>query len=226
MMSDFESAYNFEDEEFFYSQWSEKDWKLYLEKADLQVSLFLNLFVSSRNIVNHMEHIAIQMGWIKKGRESFPGNFFRSKNDPDTIHTHPVTTVTRGLYHFLSKNWEIYLESSKTADIKLCWLYAQLLNNGERNALYGISCMNAGDESLAICHFKNALQILNFTMDLIQKISKDTLKINIIFHDALVACFDLREVWLKVMESCKNPEENEEEGEEEEEEEDNGNDKL
>ena len=209
MMNDFESAYNFEDDEFFYSQWSEKDWRLYLEKADLQVSLFLNLFVSSRNIINHMEHIAIQMGWAKNDRESFPGNFFRNKNDPETIHTHPVTTVTRGLYHFLSKNWEIYLDSSKNIDLKLCWLYAQLLNNGERNALYGISCMNAGDESLAICHFKNALQILNFTMDLIQKILKYTLKINVIFHDALVACFDLREVWLRVMESCKNHEESE-----------------
>jgi hypothetical protein len=210
-MSDFENEYDLDDEDFFNNHWSEKDWKLYLEKADLQVSLFLNLFVSSRNIVNHMDHIALQMGWSKETEGEFPDNFFRNKNAPDTIHTHPVTTITRGLYHFLSKNWEIYLDSSKMEDMKLCWLYAQLLNNGERNALYAISCMNAGDEALAVCHFKNALQILNFTMEVIQKTPKDTLKMNVIFNDALIACFDLREIWIKVMESCKNLEGNESE---------------
>jgi hypothetical protein len=214
-MSDFENEYDFSDEDFFNDHWSEKDWKLYLEKADLQVSLFLNLFISSRNIVNHMEHIALQMGWSKGTEGKFPDNFFRSKSSPETIHTHPVTTVTRGLYQFLSKNWEIFLESSKTTDIKLCWLYAQLLNSGERNALYAISCMNAGDASLAVCHFKNALQILNFTMEMIQKIPKNSLKINVVFQDALIACFDLREIWIRVMESCKNPEEDEDESESE-----------
>ncbi|MDR3317446.1 MAG: hypothetical protein LBS71_01425 [Puniceicoccales bacterium] len=212
-MSDFENEYDFNDEDFFNDHWSEKDWKLYLEKADLQVSLFLNLFVSSRNIVNHMDHIALQMGWSKETEGTFPDNFFRNKGSPDTIHTHPVTTITRGLYHFLAKNWEIFLDSSKTTDIKLCWLYAQLLNNGERNALFAISCMNAGDESLAVCHFKNALQILNFTMEVIQKIPKDTLKTNVIFNDALIACFDLREIWIKVMESCKNPDGDEDDNE-------------
>jgi hypothetical protein len=58
----------------------------------------------SAGVVNHMEHIATQMGWMKKGRESFPGLFFRAKNDPGTIHSHPITTVTRGLDHFLSKH--------------------------------------------------------------------------------------------------------------------------
>jgi hypothetical protein len=106
-MSDFENEYNFNDEDFFDDHWSEKDWKLYLEKANLQVSLFLNLFVSSRSIVNHMEHIALQMGWAKETEGNFPDNFFRNKGSPDTIHSHPVTTITRGLYHFLSQNWVI-----------------------------------------------------------------------------------------------------------------------
>lgn len=216
-MGDFDHIYNFDDEEFFNSQWSEKDWKLYIEKADLQISLFLNLFVSSRNIVNHLDHIATQMGWAKSDtNNSLIRKLFSDRKDPTTIHTHPVTTVTRGLYHFLMKNWEIYLNTSQTTDVKLCWDYAQLLNNGERNALLGISCMNAGDDALAICHFKNALQILNFTMDLIQKIPKETLKINVIFHDALTACFDLREVWIKVMESCKNQDSDEDEEEDDE----------
>ena len=204
-MENFDNDYSFDDEGDFFNTWSEKDWKQYITKNDLQVSLFLSLFVSSRNIVNHLDHIAVQMGWAQNQEGSFPQKFFRD-HQPNTIHTHPVLTITRGLYHFLSKNWEIFLESSKTTDVKLCWTYAQLLNHGERNALLGIACMNAGDESLAVCHFKNALQILNFTMDLIQKIPKETLKANVIFHDALTACFDLREVWIKVMESCKNPE--------------------
>ncbi|UPA28323.1 MAG: hypothetical protein LW808_003400 [Verrucomicrobiota bacterium] len=206
-MSDFDDAYRFDDEEDFNATWSEKDWKQYIAKNDLQVSLFLNLFVSSRNIVNHMDHIALQMGWVKgEDDASFVKKIFHDAKEPNTIHTHPVTTITRGLYHFLTKNWEIYLESSKTTDVKLCWTYAQLLNNGERSALFGISCMDAGDDFLAVCHFKNALQILNLTMDIIQKIPKETLKINVVFHDALIACFDLREVWIKVMESCKNQE--------------------
>lgn len=204
-MENFDDDYNFDDDPDFNNLWSEKDWKQYISKNDLQVSLFLNLFVSSRNIVNHLDHIAAQLGWTNSDTHSFPQNFFRD-HQPNTIHSHPVSTVTRGLYHFLAKNWEIYLESSKTTDIKLCWNYAQLLNHGERNALLAIACMNAGDEALAVCHFKNALQILNLTMDLIQKIPKETLKINVLFHDALIACFDLREVWIKVMESCKNSE--------------------
>ena len=205
-MNEFDQDYTYDGDDFFPDHWSEMDWKNYLGKFDLQVSLFLSLFVSSRNIVNHLDLIGIQMGWCKSQDDEFPNNFFNKPSDPTTIHSHPVTVVTRALYHFLSKNWELYMENTKNIEANLSWTYGNLLHHGERNALLGIASMHEGDNVLAVCHLKNALQVLNLTIETIHKTKKYTLKANILFQDALIACFDLREVWIKVMESCKNQE--------------------
>lgn len=212
-MGEFDNDYTFDGDDFSGGNWSEKDWKEYLGKVDLQISLFLHLFVSSRNIINHLDLIAIQMGWCKSQSSVFPQDLFEKKEEPFTIHSHPVAVVTRGLYHFLSKNWEIYMKENPDVDAKLCWLYSNLLHHGERNAILAIACMDEGDDFLSVCHFKNALQVLNFTLETIPKIPKNSTKSKVLFQDALIACFDLREVWIKVMETCKNNDNEDEEDE-------------
>jgi hypothetical protein len=59
---------------------------------------------------------------------------------------------------------------NKTVDPQLCWVYGRILHTGERDAIFALSCMDAGDDNLALCHFKSALKSINYTMDIIQKL--------------------------------------------------------
>ncbi|MDR0351735.1 MAG: hypothetical protein LBH49_03790 [Puniceicoccales bacterium] len=203
------------DDEVDSVEWSEIEWRKYLSKIDGDISLFLRLFIETRNIMNHMEIIASQMGWIRQS-----GNFVGSlsqigEKDPYTLHRQPVMIVTRALYCFLAKNWELFMSEHKSPDPQLCWVYGRILNAGERDAILALASMDAGDDNLALCHFKSALKSINYTMDIIQRLKAIRLKCSVLLEDAIIACFDLREVWLKVMDSCRNECDDDEDDEDE-----------
>ena len=198
-----------DDDDFASDNWNETDWRRYLTQIDVETTLFLKKFIQLRHIINHLDLIAIQMGWTQQEDHSIEAIIQkRWREGPQTLHKHPVYIVTHGLYHFLYKNWELYQESMPQFNPQISWIYARLLAIGEHNALLGIACMDAEDLVLAICHFKSALQSVNHSMGLIQKAPSSSEKATILIHDAVLACFDLREVWLRVMANCRDIEKN------------------
>jgi len=194
-----------EEGEFSADDWSEADWRRYLTQIDVETTLFLKKFVQLRHIINHLDLIALQMGWTQQEDNSIEAIMQkRWREGPQTLHKHPVYIVTHGLYHFLYKNWELYQECSPDLNPQISWIYARLLGSGEHDALLGIACMDVDDPVLAICHFKSALQSINYGMGLIQKAPETSEKAGLLLHDAILACFDLREVWLRVMANCRD----------------------
>jgi hypothetical protein len=192
--------------------WNETNWRRYLTQIDVESTLFLKKFVQLRHIINHLDLIALQMGWTQQEDHSIEAIIQkRWREGPQTLHKHPVYIVTHGLYHFLYKNWELYQESIPSFHSQISWIYARLLAIGEHNALLGIVCMDMDNPVLAICHFKSALQSVNHSMSLIQKAPRPSEKTKMLLHDAVLACFDLREVWLRVMANCRNTEKDEDE---------------
>ncbi|MDR3143334.1 MAG: hypothetical protein LBT57_00545 [Puniceicoccales bacterium] len=214
----FEGEYGARDGgEFSADDWNEADWRRYLTQIDVETTLFLKKFVQLRQIINHLDLIALQMGWTQQEDNSIEAILQkRWREGPQTLHKHPVYIVTHGLYHFLYKNWELYQECSGDQNLQMSWVYARLLGSGEHDALLGIACMDADDPVLAICHFKSALQSINYSMGLIQKAPGNSEKAKLLLQDAILACFDLREVWLRVMTNCRDIEKDDENDEDEE----------
>lgn len=201
-MDEFEQEYIYDNDDFFRYNWAEKDWKMYLKKCEMQIALFLNLFISYRNRSRHLDFIAYQMGWIKDSQNDF-SNSFKQLQIPVTILSHPVTIVTKALYHFLYKNFELYVVNTENVSAHESLIYMNLLRTGENNATLAISCINDENNLLSVCFFKKALKFLNKTIEFIDnKQRKSQLDFSLL-QDAMIACFDLRTVWLAVIDSCR-----------------------
>jgi hypothetical protein len=216
-MNFFDNEYTaHDDDDSCADNWNEADWRRYLTQIDVETTLFLKKFVQLRHIINHLDLIALQMGWTQQEDNSIEAIIQkRWREDPQTLHKHPVYIVTHGLYHFLYKNWELYQETIAEFNPQVSWIYARLLAMGEHNALLGIACMDTDDPVLAICHFKSSLQSVNHSMGLLQKAPSPSEKAKALLHDAILACFDLREVWLRVMANCRNVDKEEDDDDDE-----------
>lgn len=201
-MDEFEQEYIYDNDDFFRYNWAEKDWKLYLKKSEMQVSLFLNLFIACRNKSKHLDFIAYQMGWIKDERNDF-SNLFKQLQSPVTVLSHPVTIVTKALFHFLYKNFELYVENTDKISACESLMYANLLRTGESNATLAIACINDENNLLSVCFFKKALKFLNKIIEFIDEKQRQSPLDFSLLQDAMIACFDLRTVWLAVIDSCR-----------------------
>ena len=124
---------------------------------------------------------------------------------PYTLHKHPVFVVTRSLYRYLHQSWEHFMTHSQSEVApQLCWKYANSLHQAEMNVLLSIQALDLGDFGLAICHLKNSLSALNQTLALLDQLCHPNREfIEAFRHEIRIRLFDLRELWLRVMQDCR-----------------------
>ena len=79
-----------------------------------------------------------------------------------------------------------------------------LLYRGNEQALQAVQALEMGDYTLAVCFFKRALGELNLTMARLGADDVTTAPSALRYRDyALPRLFDLREIWLRVMNECR-----------------------
>lgn len=197
--------------------WSESQWRGYLKGADREMARFLDLYNKLKEAPNHLDEIAVRMGWdaedmsmAEQEVETSGGgadDFADEEIDegPYTLHRHPVFVVTRGLYRYLHGSWEQFMLHSQTRIApRLCWQYANSLHHGETNVILALQALDLGDYGLAICHLKNSLSALNQTLALVDQLAHPNPRYLENFrHEVRIRIFDLRELWLRVMGDCR-----------------------
>ncbi len=199
--------------------WNEYDWQQYLKQNDQEISRFLSFYNKLKHQPDHLDDVAHLMGWDSgdwaPGDESSEQSSWDEKKDdedgpdedlqPYTIHKHPVFIVTRGLYQNLYHVWEQYSAQglNHIFNPAVTWKFAASLHAGEINAIMAINALDMGDYSLAICHLKNALSAINHSFSILQNIPQKTPTMATLHQEATIALFDLREVWLRVMNDCR-----------------------
>ena len=133
-----------------------------------------------------------------------------STDQPYTLHKHPVFIVTKSLYKYIKQSWEHLLKNNTGTTAvelspELSWNFAKSLHNGELNVLLAIQALDLGDYGLAICHLKNSLSELNQSLKLLDELSSEDLSYLEAFTQELkIRIFDLRELWIRVMNDCRH----------------------
>ena len=200
--------------------WTEFDWQHYLKDNQNEIEQFLKLYHQLKDDRENFEQISHMMGW--EGEDAISDDeddmflslkswAIESSNDtpdpnaPYTVHKHPVYIVTRGLYKYLNNCLE-YLASKQELNItpKDVMKFATALNTGETNAIMAVNTLDVGDFNLSICHLKIALDAINQNMHLLNTYAEKNLdEQKFIFNKMLPVCFDIREMWIRVMNECR-----------------------
>lgn len=199
--------------------WGESQWRAYLKNIDREIARFLSVYNSLKEKPNHLDEVASLMGWdagdLSMADELNNTEVDLESNDstdadsldgaPYTLHRHPVFVVTRSLYRYLNQSWEHFMTHSQSEVApQLSWNYAKSLHHAEMNTLLAIQALDLGDFGLAICHLKNSLSALNQTLALLDQLTHPNSEFLGAFqHEIRIRLFDLRELWLRVMQDCR-----------------------
>lgn len=204
--------------------WNEFDWERYLRSQDRVFRRYLELYSQLKGKPERLDRVAQLMGW---DTEEWAGNEYLHEEEaetggiagleegvpeeelddlePYTLHKHPIYIATKSLYLDVQARWLDLLGSGDfSIPPAVAGAYQASLSAGESNAVSAINALDMGDYAMSVCQFKRALADLNRSFQLLDRISKaDVEAVALYQSEATCRLFDLREVWLRVMQYCR-----------------------
>ena len=197
--------------------WSEFDWERYLKSQDETLVRYLAAYDPLANVANRIDEVARQLGWDPKetwdpsdidqdgGAEARPENQDPAEDfDPYTVHRNPVFIATRALFASVAYFAERVATDAAKFPPKLSVAFLRDLHASETSAILGIQALDLGDYALGISLLKRALASLNRAIGELPQAEADRNRHFAKFRNyALPRLFDLREIWLRVMNECR-----------------------
>ncbi len=196
--------------------WNEFDWERYLREQENAITRYVEFYAKVIERIDRIDVVAEKMGWesaesleqeseadeaIAEFEESVD---YVDDDDVYTLHKNPVYISTKGLYSGLRKPWELLSTDASKIPTPLAMSYMANLHLGEEQAIQGIHALDFGDYAMAISLFKRALSLVNNTMGLISEDKTQSYpEIKAYAQIALPRLFDLREIWLRVINECR-----------------------
>ena len=189
--------------------WTELDWQKYLGAQEAAVHQYIKHYDQIPAGMDRIDEAARRMGWELTEapgsvEEEDADELFTGDWDPYTLHRNPVYISTRALYVSLLAHWERVAVQPDGVPAALGLAVQALLYRGNEQALQAVQALEMGDYTLAVCFFKRALGELNLTMARLGADDVTTAPAALRYRDyALPRLFDLREIWLRVMNECR-----------------------
>jgi len=191
--------------------WTEADWQEYLAEHDEAVRDYLKHYDQLAERSDRVDEVARRMGWemtedieteveeLGEDPEGFEGDW-----EPYTLHRNPVYIATKALSVSLIANWErIAAQPGRIGSAQAITLLGSLYR-GREQAMQAVQALDLGDYTLAVCFFKRALRELNETLARLDDAPSSDATLLARYRDyALPRLFDLREIWLRVMNECR-----------------------
>jgi len=203
--------------------WNEFDWRKYLKDSEKEIARFLSIYNDIKDQPGHLDETAQLMGWevddwsnhmeedlleeledLSDIPECDPTQDFEDL-EPYTLHKHPVFIVTRALHLYMRHSWEQYMQQSQSkVSPGVAWDFGKSLHQSEIYATLALQSLDLGDFALTTCHLKTAIYALNQSLATLQNLEHPNAHFLDIFQQEMyIRIFDLREVWLRVMEDCR-----------------------
>lgn len=193
--------------------WTEADWELYLTEQETAIRQYQKHYDELVSSSDRVDEAARRMGWelndsvigdSADDEDDTADDAFDDDWEPYTLHRNPVYIATRALYASLLSEWERTAASPEQVPSPIGLVVQTSLHRGNEQALHAIQSLEMGDYTLALCFFKRALRELNTTLSRVNQPEVAASPVLTHFRDfALPRLFDLREIWLRVMNECR-----------------------
>ena len=199
--------------------WTEADWQKYLANQETDVREYIKHYDQLPASMQRIDEAARLMGWelaedsvptdpdsVKEIEElaEIDEDAFEGDWDPYTLHRNPVYISTRALYLSLLAHWERVAAQPDRVPPALGITLQALLYRGNEQALQAVQALEMGDYTLAVLLFKKALRELNLTLTRLNEADATATPLAVRYREyALPRLFDLREIWLRVMNECR-----------------------
>jgi len=194
--------------------WTELDWQKYLDTQESAVRDYIKHYDQLPEAVDRVDEAARRMGWelaetpeslvADEARDDEADDAFDGDWDPYTLHRNPVYISTRALYVSLLAHWERVAAQPDRVPAALGITLQALLYRGNEQALQAVQALEMGDYTLAVCLFKRALRELNLTLARLSQPDVAETPLAMRYREyAMPRLFDLREIWLRVMNECR-----------------------
>jgi hypothetical protein len=197
--------------------WNEFDWELYLREQDKAVARYLSFYEQLRGNGDRIDETAHLMGWDdgdwSSEQESEPADSAPSRENPAdydnlepyTLHKNPVFIATKAIYLGLMRAWERRAADPGKIPQTVALAFPSALHRGEAQAVMAIQALDVGDYALAVSLFKRALRELNASLALLDDSrTAGHSALTAFREDAVPRLFDLREIWLRVINECRD----------------------
>jgi hypothetical protein len=194
--------------------WTELDWQKYLATQEAAVRDYIKHYDQLPEAIDRIDEAARRMGWElaetpesladDEAKDEEADEVFDGDWDPYTLHRNPVYVSTRALYVSLLAHWERVAAQPDRVPAALGITLQALLYRGNEQALQAVQALEMGDYTLAVCLFKRALSELNHTLARLSQPDVAATPLAMRYREyALPRLFDLREIWLRVMNECR-----------------------
>ena len=202
--------------------WNEFDWEQYLRHQDEVVIRYLAFYEQLKDHPDRLDEVAHFMGWDKEdwssegttlGEDSEVDDESEGRDgdetaefdaEPYTLHKNPIFIAIKAIQLSLKRSWERIAHDSQKVPQSLALSFQTSLHRSDENAMLAIQALDFGDYAMAISLFKRALRDLNQSLALLdEKVTAFSRYLSSFREDALSRLFDLREVYLRVMNECR-----------------------
>lgn len=197
--------------------WNEFDWERYLREQDDAIHRYLGFYEACKDSADRIDDVAELMNWGSSESEDDSksdddsdededddSDDFAEGNDVYTLHKNPIFISTKALYLGLRRQWELTAGDNARVPQPLALAVLSSLHRGEEQAIQAIHALDFGDYAMAVSLFKRALSALNSTLALLNDNSAVAHRTVAAYREsALPRLFDLREIWLRVVNECR-----------------------
>lgn len=197
--------------------WNEFDWERYLQEQDTTLRTYLSHYEKLKGKPDRIDEVAHLMGWDHDNWTAEDSDDEAEEPDrpqdeelgeydldPYTFHKNPIFISTKALYLSLRSSWEKVASDANRAPQALAVGFLMSLHRGEEQALFAIQSLDMGDYALGVSLFKRALREINHSFSLLGDEAAAHHAALAAFREyALPRLFDLREIWLRVMNECR-----------------------
>lgn len=193
--------------------WTEADWMKYLGEQETAVRDYIKHYDQLGEATDRIDEVARRMGWEMAGpateaeeaaAEAEADEVFAGDWDPYTLHRNPVYISSRALYLTLIASWERVAAQPERVPAALGITLQAHLYRGNEQVLQAVQALEMGDYTLAVCLFKRALGEMNLTLARLSQPDVAATPLAMRYREyALPRLFDLREIWLRVMNECR-----------------------
>ncbi len=199
--------------------WNEFDWERYLREQDESVTRYMG-FYDALVGDDRIDEAAELMGWgdgdwtDDESREETSeedddveesGEFDEDDDEVYTLHKNPIFIATKGICLSLERRWLAIATQPDKVPQPLALALQSSLHRGEEHAVQAIHALDFGDYAMAMSLFKRALGSLNHSLSLLNgSVATSNRALTGFRGDALPRLFDLREIWLRVINECRD----------------------